>query len=865
MKKRTLLIFIVAIILLLIGSGISQKSSPIEPITTITYTESTMNVCSGNSCTKTYYANSRFVEDNGQWYNFSDIVKVNFEKSTGDLTYSYKNAYITMKMFLVVDVSQTVCTAKEWSWVNNQCIMTAPDVRTFIQENDMDFSIPIIKGGSNYKYALNLSGIPEIYKEKIKFVGLSLTDVNGLTWDDVKLDTEGKQIVFKDKVMLGFQDVLDYGYTLQLYDKKTVLIGNLGNKTELFIDPTVSYDYSDTTINKIYEVFAYDNVVKDEANSTFSGNQIDSYSEVATDNDDTYYERKEYNAGFSSGVQFNYHYTINESLEYITNIFIRVETDTDQTKYVYTELRNGDGDYEELGKSYNRINATKDITSDFQNYLYGDNNDKLYLRSYASGSSGTSTIWLYYSEVIVDYTIPIFMNETSFNDTEIEESETIRLNYSIYAKEQTIDKTWSELEYPNGTKVNYTASPLTIQECGINSDNGTCADCGGETTCGDCSGCEWTEVVAKWTHVGVVTQRIESGNTEDISLPVGTTTGDIVIVVLTSDYNTGEASIGTSGYTTILDTGNDDPVGLTKYKIMSATPDTVVSVTKASGGGRDMGAIVEVWRGVNITVPLSGTTTNYQGTSRDPDCPSMTTLSDDALVFAIGQLDDDIATVTGAPSGFTNLTYFSGDPDAGASDTGMISSYIKETAGAINPTVYVTSGTDAWEGTTFALRLGAGSIGCVGTPSCDNSTEDACDDCGVCEWGDVIIDNIYTIQFNDTTQSGQYNISWIYANTTTGTLNTTYFSDLNFTVSGDAPVDSCTCTDGQQWDVDLSDYCVLSSDCNTLPKTTTFTSVGELILKAELTTNFTILQNLPIGDGEIIIEPTEGGELILKP
>ena len=33
---------------------------------------------------------------------------------------------------------------------------------------------------------------------------------------------------------------------------------------------------------------------------------------------------------------------------------------------------------------------------------------------------------------------------------------------------------------------------MILNECVVNTNNGTCADCGGESTCGECSGCNWT-------------------------------------------------------------------------------------------------------------------------------------------------------------------------------------------------------------------------------------------------------------------------------------------------------------------------------------------------------------------------------------
>ena len=95
------------------------------------------------------------------------------------------------------------------------------------------------------------------------------------------------------------------------------------------------------------------------------------------------------------------------------------------------------------------------------------------------------------------------------------------------------------------------------------------------------------------------------------------------------------------------------------------------------------------------------------------------------------------------------------------------------------------------------------------------------------------LDDIYTIVFNETSQSGEYLVSWIYANTTTGTLNATYFDDLGFNVTGDAPADSCTCAGADtNWEIDLSDYCVIQSLCNLTTGNITFINTGNITFDA---------------------------------
>lgn len=122
--------------------------------------------------------------------------------------------------------------------------------------------------------------------------------------------------------------------------------------------------------------------------------------------------------------------------------------------------------------------------------------------------------------------------------------------------------------------------------------------------------------------------------------------------------------------------------------------------------------------------------------------------------------------------------------------------------------------------------------------------------------------NRWEHNFTDSSQSGTYTWSQTWANDTQGNVNTTS-PNKQFTIAG--AEDSCTCTDGQDWAITMTDNCVLETDCNTLPGTVTFTGAGELKIKAELVSNFTMLGNLDVSNQKIAIFPGAGGKLALKP
>lgn len=75
---------------------------------------------------------------------------------------------------------------------------------------------------------------------------------------------------------------------------------------------------------------------------------------------------------------------------------------------------------------------------------------------------------------------------------------------------------------------------------------------------------------------------------------------------------------------------------------------------------------------------------------------------------------------------------------------------------------------------------------------------------------------------------------------------------------------NCTCTNGQQWNVDASDSCRLNTACNTLPYGMTCTGTGYVIINASLTTNMTFMQNRA-NTCKIFIETTKGGVIFAKP
>jgi len=210
-----------------------------------------------------------------------------------------------------------------------------------------------------------------------------------------------------------------------------------------------------------------------------------------------------------------------------------------------------------------------------------------------------------------------------------------------------------------------------------------------------------------WVKVGETTFNIsETGSNQNVNLPGSPQTGDIVIYAQVSDYAV-TPGVVTSGYTDIYTNhAVDNPGRESGYKIMGATPDTIITFNESSSGEQTAG-VIQVWRGVHQTTPIDATPTTATGTTGMPNPPSYNTVTDGALVIIIGFLDDDnVASAVAAPSGYTNLL---AKNSVTSNSTVMIASKEKSPSGTEDPAVFTaTGGDDNWAAVTFALRPAAG-------------------------------------------------------------------------------------------------------------------------------------------------------------
>lgn len=199
--------------------------------------------------------------------------------------------------------------------------------------------------------------------------------------------------------------------------------------------------------------------------------------------------------------------------------------------------------------------------------------------------------------------------------------------------------------------------------------------------------------------VGTPTTKGITGTT--MSVPSGLQEGDVVFVMLFSDWNvkplaptgfeTGDNGAGGSSY---VDWG-------WFYKVMGATPITKVELTYTYA--QYSSGICFAVRGVDpsnvmdVSIPTKAT-----GSSGMPNAPQITPVTNGAMILAFGFLDDDLVVPT-APSGYTLIKYHQENDDPRFS-TAMVAYKILETAATEDPAAFGGNGSDAWVGAICALR-----------------------------------------------------------------------------------------------------------------------------------------------------------------
>jgi hypothetical protein len=187
-----------------------------------------------------------------------------------------------------------------------------------------------------------------------------------------------------------------------------------------------------------------------------------------------------------------------------------------------------------------------------------------------------------------------------------------------------------------------------------------------------------------------------------INLPSGLQPGDLVIIASSSD---GTTPAYATGYTA-GQRGRPDSTGYQWcYKFMGNPVDTT-----ASGLTNNITTthLAIAFRGVSSTTPLDATSpavaTDDAGS---PNPPAITTATNNAVVVALGFLDDDLVSASaGAP---TNYTFAAASQSSSSGSTVMAAFRTKTPAGSEDPGAF-SGGSDDWAAATLALRPGTATI-----------------------------------------------------------------------------------------------------------------------------------------------------------
>jgi hypothetical protein len=222
--------------------------------------------------------------------------------------------------------------------------------------------------------------------------------------------------------------------------------------------------------------------------------------------------------------------------------------------------------------------------------------------------------------------------------------------------------------------------------------------------------------------VGAVT----GGNTSGAALSLSLTalaggsasvaaSDDIVIVVHGEGQFTSDQALAltTAGYTSLADVYSDSTkdVQLGVFlKRMGPTPDAVVDIP-SNPGAQDHCAIAYVLRGVDPTTALDASVTTDTSNNFRPDNPSVTTVTNNAVVLAVAATSGSGFPTPTVPAGYSNLSAISSSDNISV----MIAMKTVATAGAENPAQWANVGTGGGgpcsAAATVALRPAAASTG----------------------------------------------------------------------------------------------------------------------------------------------------------
>ena len=207
----------------------SQETEQISQDIIKSRTATTDTYRTSNGFKTIYYSNVVNIPSDGTYKPLEEVVNVSWQD--GNLVYSWYDKEIRLRPLVIYN-------GNPYTIQQIKAIYPNLDLKSMISRNR-----------GSYKWAFNITNIPDAIKNNINYIVFELVGAKNLTWDDVSIDDH--TLYLPDNIKVSYQDLLDSGFTLSLVNKTYLLIGNVAGKNELFLDPTVTYNYS-TGINNMW-------------------------------------------------------------------------------------------------------------------------------------------------------------------------------------------------------------------------------------------------------------------------------------------------------------------------------------------------------------------------------------------------------------------------------------------------------------------------------------------------------------------------------------------------------------------------------------------------------------------------------------
>lgn len=201
--------------------------------------------------------------------------------------------------------------------------------------------------------------------------------------------------------------------------------------------------------------------------------------------------------------------------------------------------------------------------------------------------------------------------------------------------------------------------------------------------------------------IGSISYAQDASGSDTYNLPSGVREGDLIICIRANDLT--DAGWNTPTNYTQLVANTAGCYYQIAYNLLAAAEDTI-DIDNASTAVKSA-IILLAFRGVDQATPIDAVcAAQGSGTGSDPDPPSVTTVTNGAIVVAVGFMDDDNITSCSGPSGYSNTIFKAAGDAVDSSCSNMAATKKVTSAGAEDPAVFATDGDDAWLSYTLAVR-----------------------------------------------------------------------------------------------------------------------------------------------------------------